>query len=113
MKIDRLSKDTMIKESVINSSSFNKIKVKGLCKKKVFEKFPGQSLIVVLDNDGKVVIYEDKHKNTFTNLREVVSLFGSKFFKHSLLDTDEGQEIKEFYESRTGLKVRDIYKDKL
>jgi len=109
MKIDRLSKDTMIKESVINTATFNKIKVMGSCKKKVFDKFTGQSLIVVLDNDGKVVIYEDKHKNTFTNLREVVSLFGSKFFKHSLLDTEEGKEIKEFYENRTGLKIRDIY----
>jgi phage regulator Rha-like protein len=103
----------MIKESVINTSTFTKIKVKTLCKKKIFDKYKDLSIIIVLDNNGKVVVYEDKHKNTFTNLREVVGLFGSEFFKNSLLETDEGKEIKEFYENRTGLKVRDIYKDKL
>jgi len=114
MKLKKLSKKAkMIKESVINTASFTKIKVKGLCKKKIFDKYKGLSLIIVLEDDGKVVIYEDKHKNTFTNLREVVSLFGSKFFKHSLLDSEEGMEIQEFYESRTGLKVRDIYGYKL
>ena len=42
-----------------------------------------------------------------------MGIFGSKFFKHSLLDSEEGMEIQEFYESRTGLKVRDIYGYKL
>jgi len=113
MKIDRLSKDRMIKESVINTSSFNKIKVKALCKKNIFETYPGYSFIVVLDNGGKVIIYDDKHKNSFQNLREVVGLFGSKFFKDSMLGTDEGEELKNFYETKTGLKIRDIYKLKI
>jgi len=111
MKIRRFG--NLIKESVINSRSFSEIKVKIPCKKKLYEEYPDQSFIVVLNSSGKVIIYEKGYKNTFNNLREVVSLFGSKFFNHSIVGTEFGDNLKKYYEDKTGLEVRDIYKIKL
>ena len=103
----------MNKKIVINSKTFDsKIKVKSKCKKKIFEIYPKDSFIVVLDDTGKVIIYENSRiqKNTFNNLREVIELFGSEFFKYPLSNTTIGENIINYYESKTGLKIREIYK---
>ena len=99
--------------SVINTSNFKKIKVKKPCRKKIFDMYPEQSFIVVLDDNGKVIIYDEHQKNTFNNLRDVISLFGSDFFKKPISDTDIGKALIDYYEKSTGLKVREIYKCKL
>jgi len=98
-----------LNESVINISNFSKIKLKVPCILKIFEKFPKYSFIVVLDDNGKVIIYERKNKITFNNLREVVSLFGSRFFKYPLSETGIGKPLIDFYEKESGLKIREIY----
>jgi len=106
-------KEQLVKEAVINSASFNKIKAVGPCQKKIFELFPNDAFIVVFDQGGKVVIYEESGRNSFDNLREVVSLFGSRFFNHSVLKKEYGQLMIDFYEKGTGIKVRDIYQYEL
>jgi hypothetical protein len=113
---DKSDKPKEKKKVVLNSKSFQTVKVKGPCKKGIFEMFPDSAFIVVLDDTGKVIVYEKNVKNTFKNLREVISLFGSKFFKYSILEGDHATEygplLKDFYEKSTGLKVRNIYKYK-
>lgn len=110
MKVRRFNSKNKLNEAVINTKSFMGIKVKAPCKKKLFEEFPNDAFIIVFDDTGKVIIYDEKHKNTFNNLREVVELFGSKFFKYSILGSEFGDKLKEFYETKTGMKIRNIYK---
>lgn len=100
-----------MKKIIINSKTFKKnIKVKGKCRKKIFEEYPNDSFIIVLDNNGKVVVYERTTKNIYSNLKEFISLFGSKFFKNKITDENIGMELKEYYEKKTGQTVRNIYK---
>jgi hypothetical protein len=99
-----------LNESVINSSSFLKIKVKTRCKSFLFDKFPNDAFIVVLNKTGQVIIYEKKHKIAFNNLREVISLFGSKFLHYPLSETGIGNDLFDYYFDKTGLEIREIYK---
>ena len=110
MKIDKLD---LINENVINSKNFKSIKIKTKCTITIFEKYPNESFIFVLEKNGKVIIYEKNHKNTFTNLREVIGLFGSDFFDHSIINEPHGIKIKESFENNTGLSVRNIYQTKI
>ena len=98
---------------IINTRSFSSIKVKARCKKKLFEVFKDYSFIVVLDETGVVILYERKGKTTFKNLREFISLFGSRFFKGRITDSELGMGLIKYYEYRTNIKVRDIYKYKI
>lgn len=98
-----------LNESIINTKSFKNIKVKAPCHDKIFNVYPNMSFIIVLDKGGSVVLYENGSKNTFKNLREFISLFGSKFFRHSIKETNIGMEIIKQFEESTGSSVRDIY----
>jgi len=105
MRLNRLSNNELLKESVINSKSFLGIKVKTPCKKKIFDEYVNDSFIFVLNKNGKVVVYEKGGKNTFNNLREYVTLFGSKFFKNPISNTDLGKQLKDYYEKNTGCDI--------
>lgn len=105
--------ENYLKESVIGTLSFKKIIIKNKCKKKIFDLYPNDSFIIVLNETGKVIVYDKKFKNAFNNLNEVISLFGSHFFYHPISKTELGSNLIEYYEKNTNCKIREIYKFKL
>ncbi len=111
-EFDEYKKSPLLKEAILNSKSFNTMKIKGFCEKSIFDIYENDGFVIVIDNNGKTILYENGSRNTFENLREFIELFGSKFLKHSILDTERGRRIKKIYEDTTGLIVRNIYQYK-